>query len=345
MDTKYGSQWNGIAVVKSPSKTISIKDVAKAAGVSTATVSRTLANGKVSEFMREKVAIAIQQTGYRPNLAARRLRSQENKTIGLIVADIRNPFFTNMARTIEKMVEQQGFRIILCNTDENTTREQQHLSQMIEERVAGVILASTPAGLSQLDNWPQSIPLVLIDRTLPHTNFDQVRVNNENASHAMVQHMHDNGARNILCLYSENSITGLARKNGYEAATHLLGLTSHSQAIAHSAPQQTIASIFADITSIDGVFVSNGVLALRVCSALLQARINIPDQLSVATFDDEPWSVLIAGGLSAIQQPIEDIAKHAVRLLLQRMKYPNITPELVTLEAQPIFRNSTQKHS
>lgn len=330
-------------MVKTQPKAISIKDVAKAAGVSTATVSRTLANGKVSDHMREKVATAIQNTGYRPNLAARRLRSQENKTIGLIVADIRNPFFTNLARIIEKMVEKQGFRIILCNTDENCEREQRHLSQMIEERVAGVILASTPTGLSQLRNWPQSIPLVLIDRTLQQANFDQVKVNNEIASHAMVQHMYDNGARNILCLYSENSITGLARKNGYDEAIRLLGLTPQSQAIAHGSPQQTIETIFTHLPNIDGVFVSNGVLALRVCGALSQAKIKIPEQLSVATFDDEPWTVLIAGGLSAIQQPIEDIAKHAVRLLMQRMKSPDISPELVTLDARPVFRQSTQK--
>ncbi|UXN05629.1 LacI family DNA-binding transcriptional regulator [Bartonella sp. HY761] len=331
-------------MVKSCSKTISIKDVAKAAGVSTATVSRTLANGKVSDDMREKVETAILKTGYRPNLAARRLRSRQNKTIGLIVADIRNPFFTSIARFIEKAVEKEGFRIILCNTDENTEREKEHLSQMIEERVAGVILASTPEGLSNLDNWPSSIPLVLIDRTLPHAKFDQVKIDNENASHEMIRHMVKNGRKKILCLYSENSITGLARKNGYEMAIQEMGLAASSQAIAHGSSLSQIAAIFKNITDIDGVFISNGVLALRVCTALLQAKISIPQQLSVATFDDEPWAALIAGGLSVIDQPKEAIAQQAVRLLFQRMEKPEIDPELVVLAGQPIFRNSTQNY-
>lgn len=331
-------------MVKFSCKTISIKDVAKAAGVSTATVSRTLANGKVSDDMREKVENAILKTGYRPNLAARRLRSQQNKTIGLIVADIRNPFFTNIARIIEKAVEREGFRIILCNTDENTEREQQHLSQMIEERVAGVILASTPEGLNNLDNWPTSIPLVLIDRTLPHAKFDQVKIDNENASYEMIRHMVKNGRKKILCLYSQNSITGLARKNGYEMAIQEMGLAANSQAIAHGSSLSQIAAIFENVNDIDGVFISNGVLALRVCTALLQAKISIPQQLSIATFDDEPWAALIAGGLSVIDQPKEDIAQQAVRLLFQRMEKPSIDPELVVLSGQPIFRNSTRNY-
>ena len=113
---------------------VSIKDVAARANVSPATVSRALAGGQVSAALRAKVEEAVKATGYRPNLSARRLRSQESQTIGLIVADISNPFFTAVARAVEDEAYKAGLRVILCNTDENPEKEALYLQLMEEER-------------------------------------------------------------------------------------------------------------------------------------------------------------------------------------------------------------------
>ena len=147
--------------------TVSIKDVARAAGVSVATVSRALADGPVSEALKAKVAAAIAATGYRPNLSARRLRSQHSDTIGLIVSDIRNPFFTAVSRAVEDVAYQAGMRVILCNTDENPDKEAMYLRLMQEERVTGVIFAATRATAETLDAQALGFPVVLVDRAAP----------------------------------------------------------------------------------------------------------------------------------------------------------------------------------
>ncbi len=122
----------------------SIKDVAKAAGVSTATVSRVLSNGEhVRPEVRKRVMAAVEQLAYRPNLLARSLRSQQTTTIGLIVSDIRNPFFTSISRAVEDTAYEQGYSLFLCNTDENPEKEAIYLNLMRDENVAGVIFSPT----------------------------------------------------------------------------------------------------------------------------------------------------------------------------------------------------------
>ena len=135
---------------------IGIKDVAKRAGVSVATVSRVLGSGPVSAELRDKVEKAIAATGYRPNLSARRLRSQHSQTIGLLVSDIGSPFFTALCRTVEDEAYRAGMRVILCNTDETPEREAMYLRLMEEERVTGLIWAPTRAASSAVGGTKQA---------------------------------------------------------------------------------------------------------------------------------------------------------------------------------------------
>src|SRR5436309_8197597 len=122
----------------------SIKDVAEAAGVSTATVSRVLSNGlHVRPEVRERVMATVERLGYRPNLVARSLRSQRSSTIGLIVSDISNPFFTAISRAVEDSAYEQGFSVLLCNTDENPEKETIYLNLMRDTSVAGAIMSPT----------------------------------------------------------------------------------------------------------------------------------------------------------------------------------------------------------
>lgn len=137
---------------------VGIRDVARVAGVSTATVSRALGRGPVSAALREQVEAAVRATGYRPNLSARRLRSKAAQTIGLIVADIRNPFFTAVSRAVEDAAYAAGMRVILCNTDEDPAREAMYLRLMEEERVTGVIFAPTRTTAEEADGEQPVLP-------------------------------------------------------------------------------------------------------------------------------------------------------------------------------------------
>ena len=146
---------------------VSIKDVAEAAGVSTATVSRVLSNGlHVRPEVRERVMATVERLGYRPNLVARSLRSQQSSTIGLIVSDISNPFFTAISRAVEDTAYQQGFSVLLCNTDENPEKEAIYLNLMRDTAVAGAIMSPTRQTIANFADSNFPFPIVVVDRSI-----------------------------------------------------------------------------------------------------------------------------------------------------------------------------------
>src|SRR3989442_14457433 len=188
---------------------VSIKDVAEAAGVSTATVSRVLSNGlHVRPEVRERVMEAVDKLAYRPNLLARSLRSQQSNTIGLIVSDIRNPFFTSMSRAVEDTAYEQGFSLVLCNTDENPEKEMIYLHLMRDEHVAGVIFSPTRQTLSSFAPTNLNFPLVVVDRSISDRDVDVVQLDNVDAGYRLTAHLIENGYRRIAALCGEMSTTG-----------------------------------------------------------------------------------------------------------------------------------------
>src|SRR5919109_462370 len=202
----------------------SIKDVAEAAGVSTATVSRVLSNGlHVRSEVRERVLAEVERLGYRPNLVARSLRSQQSSTIGLIVSDICNPFFTSISRAVEDTAYEQGFSIVLCNTDENPEKEAIYLNLMRDTSVAGIIMSPTRQTPTIFSDSNLSFPKVAIDRSIPNVDVDAVRLDNVDAAYRLTTHLIEQGYQRIGILCSEIS-TGLERQLGYEKALRTHGL-------------------------------------------------------------------------------------------------------------------------
>jgi LacI family fructose operon transcriptional repressor len=145
----------------------SIKDVAKVAGVSTATVSRVLANNApIKAETRKRVLEAVAQLKYRPNLIARSLRAQKSAKIGLVVSDIRNPFFTAVGRAVEDAAYEQGYSVLMCNTDENPEKEELYLKLLHDENVAGVIFSPTQQFSDSFNPHDTTMPFVAIDRAV-----------------------------------------------------------------------------------------------------------------------------------------------------------------------------------
>jgi LacI family fructose operon transcriptional repressor len=325
--------------------TISIKDVARAAGVSPATVSRALGAGPVSAALRAQVVAAVQQTGYRPNLSARRLRSKHTQTVGLIVADISNPFFTAVARAVEDAAYAAGLRVILCNTDESPHKEALYLRLMEEERVTGLIFAPTraTAGLLGATQWP--FPMVLIDRAAPSGGQDAVVLDNFAAAGALAEHLHAQGYRRIAGLFGNASTTGIERQAGYVAAMARLGLTASATFIAPTvaAAQAEIARWFAAGAVPQAVIASNGLLLLGIVRAMREAGRSMPGDLAVAGFDNETWTELVGPGLTVIEQPVSEIGHAAMRLLLERLEKPNGVVRKIVLGGRCIVRGSTAR--
>lgn len=322
----------------------SIKDVAALARVSPATVSRTLAGGRVSAELRAKVEAAVEATGYRPNLSARRLRSQDSQTLGLIVADISNPFFTAVARAVEDAAYNAGLRVILCNTDENPEKEALYLQLMEEERVSGLIFAPTRDMVGKLKNFSCSFPIVLIDRADAQTAHDAVVLDNYTAASTLVEHLYDQGYRHIAGLFGNASTTGVERRAGYEDSMRRLKLTPQARFLSPSidAAEKEVTSWFNGVQKPEAVIASNGLFLMGVVRAMRTAGKQIPHDLAIAGFDNESWTELPGPGLTVIEQPVTEIGQTAMQLLLSRLRDPDSAQRKVVLGGRCIIRGSTQ---
>lgn len=305
----------------------SIKDVAQRAGVSTTTVSRVLTTpGAVRSPLRERVEQAIADMGYRPNLAARRLRQRRASIVGLIVSDIRSPFFTDVGRAVEDVAYRNGLRLILCNSDENAAKEQSYLELMADEQASGVILSPTMEGLQRLRpaDWP--FPLVLVDRALESSRVDRVVLDNHAAARRATEHLLQSGWRRIALLAGIHSTTGQQRHAGYADALAAHGLAPRplwldpTREAGERATAQCLAAPPAERP--DALLATNGLLLLGALQAVQAAGLRTPQDIGIAGFDNNDWTALPALDVTTIAQPTYDIGRTAAELLLQRMQDP-----------------------
>lgn len=326
-------------------KPVGIKDVAKVANVSPATVSRVLSGRPVDPAMQERVQAAVISTGYRPNLAARRLRSQHTNTIGLILADIRNPFFTAVSRTIESLAAARGLRVILCNTDEDPAKEAMYLELMQQERVTGIILAPSRQRVTRAGELAMDCPVVLIDRAIPGAREDCVLLDNEAMAGLLLDHLYDQGHRRIAGLFGASSSTGIERRNGFERAATRLGITVDTLAIPHAPGEAEKAAIalLSRPDRPDALMASNGVMLISVLRALRSLSLEVPRDIALAGFDNSDWMELIGNGLTVIEQPVEEIGRTAMTMLLDRLEHPDAAMRKTVLSGKLIARGSSAR--
>lgn len=326
---------------------VSIKEVAEAAGVSTATVSRVLSNGlHVRPEVRERVLLVVEQLGYRPNLVARSLRSQQTRTIGLLVSDIGNPFFTALSRAVEDTAYSQGFSVLLCNTDEQAEKEANYLNVMRDTNAAGVIISPTRQTAANLKNAAISFPLVVVDRSIESEDIDTVMLDNVDAAYRLTAHVIEQGYRRIGALYSEMS-TGLERQMGFERALREHGLVPRSEHIRYVAPRIE-AGYAATLKILDGgseppdaLFTVNSQLAAGALQALRERKLVVPDDMALVTFDETSWTSLVQPAITLIAQPTYEIGKAAAELLLQRIAEPERPARQVMLRGKLLVRGSS----
>ncbi|KAF1021537.1 MAG: HTH-type transcriptional regulator KdgR [Paracidovorax wautersii] len=328
----------------------SIKDVARLAGVSTSTVSRVLGHPEtVSEELRTRVQQTIAELGYRPNLAARRLRQQRASVIGLIVADIRNPFFTDISRAVEDVAYAHGLRVILCNSDEDPAKERAYLELMADEQASGIILAPTAEYVRAADRTPGAaaldLPLVLVDRAPTPSRTDCVLLDNTGAARQLTQHLVDQGWRHIALLAGAHSSTGRERRAGYEQVMQEQGLAPRVETAPPSvaAGEQALRRLLAQAPRLDAVLATNGLLLLGAQQALLAAGLESPRDVALAGFDNNDWTALQRPAVTVIAQPTYEIGRSAAELLLQRMQTPERSTRRIVLPGELLIRGSTTR--
>jgi len=326
---------------------VKIKDVADAAEVSTATVSRVLADKpNVRPEVKKRVLNAVRKLGYRPNRVARNLRSNRSNIIGLIVSDIENPFFQQVSRAVEDAALEQGYSVVLCNSDEKPEKEMMYLQLLYDENAAGVILSPTkqatedPSAISALN-----MPLVVIDRKIKGGEFDNVVTDNVQSAYNIVSHLIKQGHRRIGAVFGAGSTTGRERREGYLQALEEYGLEASPQLVQFANPKEEDA--FAATMKLlqlperpDAIFTSNSLSAAGVLRALKESKIAIPDEIAFASFDETRWAPLVDPPLTVIEQPTYEIGHTAASLLVKRIKEPGRSTREVVLNTKLIVRQS-----
>jgi LacI family transcriptional regulator len=301
-----------------------MRDVAQRAGVSLATVSRVL-NGSltVKPQHRDRVQAAIEDLGYRPNRLAQNLRRQQAHMIGVVISDIENPHFAQIVRVVENAAYGLGYRVLLCNTDESADKQQAYLEVLAAERVLGVLVsASDPhgSGINQLLDL--GIPLVAFDRPIFDSRADSVTVDNIGGSRLATQHLLAAGHRRIGLISDPDVETGRERIEGFEEEMRLAGLEPLSVA-GHSrieggavAAQQMLRTSL----HVDAIIAGNNLMAIGALRAIREDGLGIPDDVAFLTFDDPFWSEVVQPPLTALAQPVEEMARTLVDLLMNRLE-------------------------
>ncbi len=325
------------------------RDVAKKAGVSQATVSRVAGNyGYVSVETRRKVLKAIQELGYRPNHIARSMVTNTTQSIGLVVTDIQNPFFAQLARGIEEITWKHGYTLILANTDENVQRESAILTFMQEKMVDGLVLvpASSRATPVRTALYNQKMPIVLLDRASEGLDVDTVMVDNENGAYQAVSYLIELGHRRIGMIVDSLEITTNAeRLAGYCSALHDHGLAIEESLIQSCQfTRQSAYAVTAEMLKRPNrptaLFTAYNFISIGALRAIQEAGLQIPEDMSMVGFDEIDWYELNYPQLTTINQPVYDLGRIAAERLIARLKGDKTMAQEIRLKTWFVVRQS-----
>jgi DNA-binding LacI/PurR family transcriptional regulator len=325
-------------------RSVRIKDVAERASVSVATVSRVLnADPNVDPEYRKRVRAAVAELGYRPNRLARNLRRQQMEAIGIVVPDIENPHFAEVVRVIEGIALNLGYRVLVCNTDEDAARQGACLSMLADERVSGIVMSpSDPdASIDQLRDL--GIPVVTIDRALDRASTDLIVADNVPAVRTATQRLIDAGHRRIAYVGGRSEVeTGSERQEGYLAAIEPAGLTGTvaNGGFRRDAARQAVRELLGQDRPPSALIVANNLMALGALQAIRDRGLRIPQDIAVIAVDNPDWSELLDPPLTVLAQPIRAMATQAAGLLIRRIRGEEFAPVHQVHPLELIVRSS-----
>jgi LacI family kdg operon repressor len=327
-----------------------ISDVAKYAKVGKTSVSRYL-NGeqdKLSKELREKISQAIEHLGFRPNHSARMLRAGHSKVIGLMFADVTNPYSIDVLQGIEHVCRREGYMLMVCNTDNEKELQDRYLELLENHRVDGIIVNTSGMEAKQIENLKKlACPLVLIDRTNTSLGFDSVGLDNEAAVTEACQHLKSKYYEAILVITESLAIDlRQARVDAIKAFINKNPKMSCDVFETDKVSKESIASIISNFvqsnpTRKKAIFTTNGVATMIAAKALKQLDIKVVQDIGLIGIDDPEWVQLFEGGITVMRQPTGKIGKTACELLLERIKGNEEPPQHIKLVAELITRHST----
>lgn len=300
---------------------ISIREVARLAGVSAATVSRVInGSAKVSPEKRDRVLRAIAETHFVPNEVARTLFKGSSKTIGLIIPSIRNPYFTELAARLEALATERGYRLFLSNVGYDIARERMALQMLEAMNADGAILVpGCREDRSSLEQF--SIPLVVLDSDCDGPADSYIYCDYYQGTQMAMEHLTQCGCRNIVCIRGpQNIFSGQARFAGYQDYCEEHGITQNVVDCDYdfNAGLSMTEELLRRYPDVDGILACNDIVAISTFKILHKRKIAVPDQIQLIGFDDISLSSLISPELTTIQQPMEQMAELAMEHVLHR---------------------------
>ncbi len=323
-----------------------IKQVAKLAGVSVATVSRVLNNsGYVQVDTRKKVEEAIHKLEYIPNEVARSLYKKESRLVGLLLPDITNPFFPELARGIEDELQKEGFYLLFGNCDEKLEKELNYIQTFVQNNVVGLISAINLADKSNYENL--SIPTVFLDRgsESEYSVFSDAKEGGRIAARELIKR----GSEKITVLKGPSHV--LPAQERFQGTIEVLAQSNVDFQVISTASfsfqeaKTWAKEIFKKYPDTDGIIASNDITATAILhEALIQGKI-VPDELQIIGYDDIQQSSLLFPSLSTIRQPIYEMGKEAAKLLISLIKRQIIEESQIKLSVSFVERNTTRKET
>ncbi|WP_406504766.1 LacI family DNA-binding transcriptional regulator [Streptomyces sp. NBC_00212] len=323
-----------------------IKDVAAEAGVSVATVSRVLnSHPSVSEAARARVLAAVETLGYRPNAVARSLRTDQTRTLGLVISDVLNPYFTELARSVEEAARALGYSVIIGNADERPELQDHHVRTLLDRRIDGLLVSPTDGGSPlMLEAARGGTPMVFVDRWIPGIDVPVVRADGRAAIRDLVAHLHRLGRRRLAIIAGPAATTtGSERVEAFRAALGEHGSSLPDAYVGQgdfqaASGRRATERFLALPEPPDAVFAADNLMTLGALDALRARGLRIGDDIALAAFDDIAWFVHTDPPITAIAQPTGELGRAAVRALADLIE--GRTPQSVTLPASLVVRRS-----
>jgi LacI family transcriptional regulator len=347
-----------VTIHRSPSEpqeeplTTSIRDVAGHAGVSVGTVSNVLNRPEtVGAETRRRVLDAIAALGFVRNESARQLRAGSSRTIGLVVLDIANPFFTDVARGVEEAANAAGLAVILCNTDDRQDREAAYLDVLAEQRVQGVLITPTavlsPALQALRD---RGVPVVLLDRRAPAPDQCSVAADDLLGGRLAAEHLLERGHRRIAFVGGSSGLPQIQeRHDGVEQAVREAtgsddALTVLSPASLTVAGGREAGELIVGLPASrrpTAAVCANDLMALGLLQEMVRHGVRVPDDLAIVGYDDIDYAAAAAVPLSSVRKPRQELGRRAAELLIDEARGGDHRHEQHVFEPQLVVRESS----
>jgi LacI family transcriptional regulator len=331
------------------SKRVTMTDVAQEAGVSLMTVSRVVNNKDgVSDRTRQRVLEVVDALGYRPSSIARGLVTKHTNTLGIVVPDIANPFFSSIARGAEQQAYAETYSVFVGNTDEEPKRERAILESLEDKRVDGILLCSSRLDEAELAEMVDRFPaVVLVSRKLDHDGcVGVILIADELGGKIATQHLIQSGHRNIgLITGPQISHSTRGRFKGYQTALEQADIPYNPDWVRYCSPvitqgRDTAYQLLEDNPELTALFCHNDLVAVGALQACTRLGLDVPDDIAIVGFDDIDMAAIVSPALTTLRVDRAEIGRSAMRMLLAQIQDCSETPREIVLEPELVVRES-----